>query len=163
MVRAPVPFRLAQAMRVRRMPAQQQRFASSSSGSSEKAQETLAKVQQYAGSAVEVARKVLGPVGEKAGNALGTYRQPILYNLSVAREFLKQVYVAERLQPPTSLNSVVNAYSTLWYRAGKASYWRELLQSGEWAKIGVYAVEAYGIFKIGEMVGRRSLVGYKVE
>ena len=76
------------------------------------------------------------------------YREPLLYNFAVAREFLKQVYVAERLQPPTSLSTLQSAYSTLWSRATNPAYWRELVRSGEWAKVGVYAVEAYGIFKV---------------
>ena len=76
------------------------------------------------------------------------YKEPLIYNFSVAREFLKQVYVAERLQPPTSLSTLTNAYNTLLARARNPAYWRELGQTGEWAKVGVYAVEAYGIFKV---------------
>ena len=75
------------------------------------------------------------------------YRQPLMYNLSVGRELVKQVYVAERLQPPASVSTVTEAYSTLWARAKSPQYWRQVAQSGEWARIGVYAVEAYTIFK----------------
>jgi len=128
-----------------------------------KAQDAMAVVQKRLGEAVEMGKKVMGPVGERAGNMLGSYREPLMYNLSVAREFLKQVYVAERLQPPTSVSTITSAYSTLWSRASNPAYWRELVRSGEWTKVGVYAVEAYGIYKIGEIIGRRSLVGYKVE
>lgn len=91
---------------------------------------------------------------------LGSYRQPLLYNLSVTRELLKQIYIAENLAPPRSLSTVLDAYSTLWTRVRDAGYWRTILSNGEWARVGVYAVEAYGIFKIGEILGRRSLVGY---
>ena len=76
------------------------------------------------------------------------YRQPLTYNLSVTREVLKQIYVAERLQPPTSVSQVTSAYLTLWRRAASPSYWREVARSGEWARIGVYAAEAYGIYKV---------------
>jgi len=102
----------------------------------------------------------------------------MVYNLTVARELLKQVYVAERLQPPTDLAVVRSAYSTLWSRASNPAYWRGILNSGEWTKVGIYALEAYGIFKvrltlsmasqsltyqqIGEILGRRSLVGYNI-
>ncbi|PCH42708.1 hypothetical protein WOLCODRAFT_40665, partial [Wolfiporia cocos MD-104 SS10] len=127
-----------------------------------KAQDAFATVQKRLGEAVEVGKKFLGPAGERAASLLGAYRQPITYNFSVAREFLKQVYVAERLQPPSAA-TFTYVYSTLWARASNPAYWRELVRSGEWAKVGVYAVEAYGIFKIGEIIGRRSLVGYKVE
>ncbi|KAF9804986.1 hypothetical protein IEO21_09238 [Rhodonia placenta] len=170
-MRASVSHRLSQSLRVRRVPGQQQqRFASSTPGggfnsaeAQKKAQDALVATQKRLGEAVEVGKKVLGPYGEKAASMLGSYRQPLTYNWSVAREFLKQVYVAERLQPPASTTAITNAYSALWSRARNPAYWRELVRSGEWAKVGVYAVEAYGIFKIGEIIGRRSLVGYKVE
>lgn len=80
------------------------------------------------------------------------YRQPITYNFAVAREVLKQVYITERLQPPTSLGTVANAYSTLWARASNPAYWRELTRSGEWQKVGVYALEAYGLYKVSARV-----------
>ncbi|KAI0723695.1 mitochondrial ATP synthase g subunit-domain-containing protein, partial [Fomitopsis betulina] len=166
-MRASVPFRTAQ-LRPRANVRVQRRFASNSpSGinteeAQKKAQEALASAGKRLGQAVEVGKKYLGPVGEKAGNMLGSYREPLLYNFAVAREFLKQVYIAERLQPPTSLSTLQNVYSTLWSRASNPAYWRELVRSGEWTKVGIYAVEAYGVFKIGEIVGRRSLVGYKV-
>ena len=100
----------------------------------------------------------------------------------MAREVLKHIYTAERLQPPTSLGAVLGTYGTLWGRARSIQYWRKVVTNGEWARLGVYAVEAYGIFKvsthiknvfrfvdrstgrkIGEIVGRRSLVGYNVQ
>ncbi|TCD61820.1 hypothetical protein EIP91_007865 [Steccherinum ochraceum] len=153
----------------RRFPRQNvapRRFASNTpnatEGAQKKAEDALASAQKYAGEAVAVGKRFLGPVGDKLGNALGSYRQPLVYNFSVAREFLKQVYVAERLQPPTSVHTITNAYSTIWSRASNPQYWREIARSGEWAKVGVYAVEAYGIYKVGEIIGRRSLVGYNL-
>ncbi|PSS05477.1 hypothetical protein EW026_g2382 [Hermanssonia centrifuga] len=164
-------LRLSQPLRPRRTlqsrATQSARFASSTSGSSsevaqKKAQDALAAAQKYAGNAVEKGKQFLGPVGEKVANLLGAYRQPVTYNFSVARELLKQVYVAERLQPP-SLSTIQTAYSTLWARVRNPAYLRELVRSGDITKVGVYALEAYGIFKIGEIVGRRSLVGYNVQ
>ena len=76
------------------------------------------------------------------------YQQPVKYNLAVAREVLKHVYTAERLQPPTSLGAVFGTYGTLWARARSLGYWREVVRSGEYARLGVYALEAYGIFKV---------------
>ena len=76
------------------------------------------------------------------------YQQPVQYNLAVAREVLKHVYTAERLQPPTSLSAVFGTYGTLWARARSLGYWREVVRSGEYAHLGVYALEAYGIFKV---------------
>jgi len=76
------------------------------------------------------------------------YQQPVKYNLAVAREVLKHVYTAERLRPPTSFGAVSGTYGTLWGRARSLGYWREVVRSGEYARIGVYALEAYGIFKV---------------
>jgi len=76
------------------------------------------------------------------------YQQPVKYNLAVAREVLKYVYTAERLRPPTSLGAVFGTYGTLWGRARSLGYWREVVRNGEYARLGVYALEAYGIFKV---------------
>ncbi|GJE85530.1 ATP synthase subunit g, mitochondrial [Phanerochaete sordida] len=156
--------RIAQPLR-HRLRFQQARFAStnpSTEAAQKKAQDALASAQKYAGQAVESGKKFLGPFGDKLGNLFGAYREPLVYNFQVAREFLKQIYVAERLQPP-SLSTVQNAYNTIWSRASNPGYWREVFRTGEYAKIGVYALEAYGIFKIGEIIGRRSLVGYNIQ
>ena len=69
------------------------------------------------------------------------------YNFAVFREVLKHVYIAERLQPP-SLSTFQSVYATLWSRARSPQYWRDLVQSGDLAKVGIYALEAYGIFKV---------------
>jgi F-type H+-transporting ATPase subunit g len=37
----------------------------------------------------------------------------------------------------------------------KWAFAQNLYKSGEWKRYGIYAVEAYGIFKLGEMIGRR--------
>jgi F-type H+-transporting ATPase subunit g len=81
----------------------------------------------------------------------------------VALALLKQVYRAERLAPPTSFAQVRSAYTTLWGRAKDINYWRDLFATGGWKKVAVGGLEVYGIFKIGEIIGKRSLVGYDVE
>jgi F-type H+-transporting ATPase subunit g len=81
-------------------------------------------------------------------SSLAAYRKPLMYNLSVTRALLKQVYIAERLQPPTSLSTIQSAYSTIWARASNPEYWRQAAKNGELARVGVYAIEAYGIFKV---------------
>ncbi|KZP10460.1 hypothetical protein FIBSPDRAFT_833460 [Athelia psychrophila] len=139
------------------------RFASTSTEAAQKkAQDALGGAQKTAEQVWASAKKFLGPVGEKAGNMLGSYRDPLIYNLNVTRELLKQVYLAERLQPPTSFSTIQSAYQTMWTRASNPAYWKDIAKTGELAKVGIYAVEAYGIFKIGEIVGRRSLIGYNL-
>jgi len=147
-------------------PASKRSYSSPSSQSTDQAQK---KAADYAAAAQAnlaklwgVTKKSLGPVGERLGGALGAYRAPVTYNLQVTRELLKQVYVAERLQPP-HWSTFVHTYNTLWSRVRNPAYWRELIASGEWMKVCVYAIEGYGIFKIGEILGRRSLVGYNIQ
>ncbi|KAJ7364361.1 hypothetical protein B0H14DRAFT_2760503 [Mycena olivaceomarginata] len=101
----------------------------------------------------------LGPTGKKAAELIGPARKSFLYNFAVAREVVKQVYHAE-LQFPSNASTWRTAYETLYKRATDAAYWRGIVQSGEITKVGIYAVEAYGIFKIGEILGRRKVVGY---
>ncbi|KAI0245503.1 hypothetical protein BJV78DRAFT_371218 [Lactifluus subvellereus] len=136
---------------------------STASTAQKKAQDALGAASAAAARAGTYARSALGPLGTRASGLLGSYQQPVKYNFAVAREVLKQVYTAERLQPPTSLGSVLGTYATLWGRARSVGYWREVVKSGEWGRLGVYAVEAYGIFKVGEIVGRRSIVGYNMQ
>ena len=69
------------------------------------------------------------------------------YNLQVTREVLKQVYVTERLRIP-HWTTFVSEYGSLWSRVRNPAFLRELTRSGEWMKVGVYAVEGYGIFKV---------------
>ncbi|SNX82352.1 related to ATP20 - subunit G of mitochondrial F1F0-ATP Synthase [Melanopsichium pennsylvanicum] len=109
------------------------------------------------------AQELGGPAMKKVEGLLGGYSEPIKYNLSVASNIAKQVYVAEGLAPPTSINTITSAYRQIWSKASDKSYWTQLLTKGNWKKVGIYAVEAYGIFTIGEMIGRRSLVGYKLD
>ncbi|TKY85147.1 hypothetical protein EX895_006227 [Sporisorium graminicola] len=109
------------------------------------------------------AQELGGPVIKRVEGLLGGYSEPIKYNLSVASSIAKQVYVAEALAPPTSFQSITSAYRQIWSKATDASYWAQLLTKGDWKRVGIYAVEAYGIFTIGEMIGRRSLVGYKLD
>ncbi|KAJ4483854.1 mitochondrial ATP synthase g subunit-domain-containing protein [Lentinula aciculospora] len=162
------------------------RFASTGSNpqletAQKKAQEVLSTTRQTATKAFESAKKIAGPLGEtagrylasatksagpageRAGKLMGSYKEPVLYNFSVFREIVKQVYRAEGLSPPSSVDVVRSAYRTMWTNATSRAFWQKVVSNGEIARLGVYAVEAYGIFKIGEMVGRRSIVGYKLD
>ncbi|KAG5639454.1 hypothetical protein H0H81_001576 [Sphagnurus paluster] len=133
---------------LRRVPAKG-RFSSTNQSvetAQQKAKDALGSAQKNAGKALEGVSKFLGPLGQRAGNLLGAYREPLVYNLSVAREVLKQIYRTEGLAPP-SLSTIQGAYKTLWTRATDVAYLRNIAGSGELVRAGVYAVEAYGIFK----------------
>ncbi|KAL1747019.1 mitochondrial ATP synthase g subunit-domain-containing protein [Schizophyllum fasciatum] len=128
-----------------------------------KAKEAFTVAQKQGAKAWETAKAYSGPrVGDTLGPLLQPYKEPTLYNLAVARELVKQVYRAEHLQPPSSWAQIRAAYETLYARATDRQFWRHAIATGEIAKIFVYGVEAYGIYKIGEIIGRRHLVGYSV-
>ncbi|WVR05648.1 hypothetical protein IAU60_002670 [Kwoniella sp. DSM 27419] len=145
------------------------RYNSSSSSSSpsplnnpnvQKAVEGAQKA--YAQGAATV-KKVAGPLGERVGSALGGYREPLVYNAKVASSLARQVWQAEKLAPPLDAHTWARAYAQIWGKATNGGYWRDLLKTGAWAGLGVAALEAYGIFSIGEIIGRRNLVGYKLK
>ncbi|KAJ9115641.1 hypothetical protein QFC20_000968 [Naganishia adeliensis] len=211
---------------LRRQLAQtQRRSASTSAGGSSQpemspqvkaAVESATKAYE---SAVGGVKRVAGPVGDSVGRLLGGYREPLVYNWKVFTSLCRQVYIAEKLAPPTSLSTWIHAYAKIWSRATSPAYYRQIAQSGEWSKVAVYVshilgvrvgvrrgsqrrdhgshwgeaqdgeegdvmvnteavpgaaregtlnavqlgLEAYGIFKIGEIIGRRNIVGYKLE
>ncbi|KDN42622.1 hypothetical protein K437DRAFT_248919 [Tilletiaria anomala UBC 951] len=128
------------------------------------AAKSAAKTAQSQLSGVADKAMQLGGQGlKRAEGLLGSYSEPAVYNLKVAGSIAKQVYQAERLAPPSSIEQITSAYKTLWSRASDAGYWAKFVSSGEWKKAGIYAIEALGIFTIGEMIGRRSIVGYKLD
>ncbi|KAF8800840.1 hypothetical protein BYT27DRAFT_7148204 [Phlegmacium glaucopus] len=135
------------------------RFASSSESQQKKAQDALATAQKVSGKVFENVIKFLEPVGEQTGRLFGSYKQPLLYNLAVTREVIKQIYIREGLQPP-SISTIRSAYASLWSQITSPGLVRNLIQSGQVGRVGVYGLQAYGIFKIGEILGRRSLIGY---
>ncbi|KAF8325938.1 mitochondrial ATP synthase g subunit-domain-containing protein [Amanita rubescens] len=136
--------------------------SSGTDGAQKKAQDVLSGAQKQAGQIWETSKKMLEPAGQRLGGMLGSYQQPLFYNLAVARELVKHIYRAERLSPP-SLGAIQSAYSILFSQALSPAFWREAVVSGEILRIGVYGLEAYGIFKIGEIMGRRSLIGYNIQ
>lgn len=100
----------------------------------------------------ERAQAIGASVLKVAERALGSYAEPVMYNLKVAGSIAKQVYIAEKLAPPTSLSQIQAAYRQIWACVSKASWWTHSLPAGEWRKVAVYGVEAIGIFSIGEIV-----------
>ncbi|KAM0754338.1 hypothetical protein T439DRAFT_331424 [Meredithblackwellia eburnea MCA 4105] len=148
---------------LRTLRPQATRFASSTTEeAANKAKDAAQRVSQAAGPALDKARSALSGIADRATGLLGAYREPVVGNALVAKEVLKQVYVAEKLAPP-SLAQVSQTYSSFFHSAQAPSYWKQLYTSGQWKSFAVYAVEAYGIFKIGEMIGRLHIVGYKLD
>lgn len=127
----------------------------------EGAQSAADSAKRYADSAAQQGQQVLSRVQDRVGGLLGSYREPVVYNLAVVREIGKQVYIAEKLAPPTDVAAIRGAFEESYKRAADPSWWRSVLESGDWKRLALYAAEAYGIFSIGEMIGRRHIVGYK--
>jgi F-type H+-transporting ATPase subunit g len=162
---------------LRRQPIHTSRRFSSSDAQQEKAQDTLATAQKVSGKVFENVKKFLGPVGEFTGRLFGcmfifpvvfilyidvllthffpffpgrgtvAYKQPLLYNLAVTREIIKQIYIRECLQPP-SLSTIRSVYSSLWSQINTPGLMRTLFKNGEVGRLGVYGLQAYGIFKV---------------
>jgi F-type H+-transporting ATPase subunit g len=68
-----------------------------------------------------------------------------------------------RSSPSPSLPPELTTVRHFFQQAPNVSFWKELYKSGEYKRWLVYGLEAYGIFKLGEMIGRRHMVGYKLE
>jgi len=43
---------------------------------------------------------------------------------------------------------VFGAYGVLWARTRTLGYWREVVLNGEDARLGMYALDGYGIFNV---------------
>ncbi|CAO3610799.1 unnamed protein product [Cunninghamella blakesleeana] len=88
------------------------------------------------------------------------FQKPIVYNAKVAGEVAKQVYIKEGMSFPsgTQFAEAQNVVKkNLNLSALKNLTWTNV------AKGGVVAAELYTFFLIGEIVGRRNLIGYNVK
>ncbi|PLW56281.1 hypothetical protein PCANC_04093 [Puccinia coronata f. sp. avenae] len=103
-----------------------------------------------------------GKLGKRMNGLLGSYSEPLAHNYQFTKEVLKQVYMKENLAPP-KVEQVKAAYRELAANASSLLFWRQALESGDWKRLAVYGIEAVGLFSIGEMIGRRHIVGYKLD
>ena len=147
------------------------------SNAGEKASETAEAAKSSAASAAQRGSAALSSLGNRVGGLLGcafggiirerdcstdavavhlaAYREPVVNNILVVREMGKQIYIQEKLQPPTNPQAIREAYEEFYHNASSGTWWRSIFESGQWKRIALYAAEAYGIFTIGEMIGRR--------
>ncbi|KAI8991553.1 mitochondrial ATP synthase g subunit-domain-containing protein [Mycotypha africana] len=93
-------------------------------------------------------------------NKLIALKQPVCYNAKVAAEIVKQVYTKEGMAFPTGAQ-LAEAQKTI-EQTLKIQNLRNLTFKDA-AKGGVLFAEIYTFFLIGEIVGRRNLVGYNVK
>ncbi|KAF9551890.1 hypothetical protein CPC08DRAFT_714983 [Agrocybe pediades] len=114
-------------------------ISSSTEATQKKAQDALAAAQKNAGKFLDGAKKFLEPLGDKVGQLLDI----------------------KGLQPPT-LDAFKSAHGSLWSQISNPGLVANFVKSGKLGRVGVYGLQAYGIFKIGEIIGRRHVVGYKL-
>ncbi|OZJ03785.1 hypothetical protein BZG36_03470 [Bifiguratus adelaidae] len=104
--------------------------------------------------AQKVAQQASGLLGRLAGLS-----KPIVYNAKVVGELAKQVYTKEGMAFPTGqqFNEARKAVESINRNSFQNVTLRDVLKGT------VYAAEVYTFFLIGEVVGRRNLVGYNVK
>lgn len=118
------------------------------------------------------ALKTVAPVGRRnASTSVANVVSNATYWAKVTAEVSKQVYVKEGLQPPTvaEFQKVADCASKLSAQllkdpkavletVGKTA---QGTSKNEYLKYLAYFVQIVGFFSLGEMVGRRNVVGYK--
>jgi len=151
------------------------------------ASKATASAQEYASKAIEQSQrfaKAISNTGEKLLSNAGPrvnglvdrvagLQKPIVYWSKVGGEVAKQVYLKEKMSPPSSAQ-FQETFEALKQQAAKpetilnkATEYTDInkLRSLGWrpfARAGLRGVELFGFFCIGEMVGRRSIKGYNV-
>ena len=75
-----------------------------------------------------------------------------MYNAKVAGALARQVYISEKLTPPTSLSTIASAYKKIIQSVSSPTWWSHTVPAGDWKKLVVYGTEAIGLFSIGEIV-----------
>lgn len=94
------------------------------------------------------------------------YATKTLYYSKVVGELSKQVYLKEGLQPP-AVSDFKTVYTNLYKQAlGLALKPKQSLsifknvQKDDVVKYGAYGIQLAGLYSLGEVIGRRKVVGY---
>lgn len=141
------------------------RFAlRTNSTASSRAQQLRDQASSMAKNAPAQGAALLKQAGAVAGR-LGIVRklqEPVTYWTKFTGELLRKVYRSEKLAPP-SLADIESTYRGAWsfVKSKPVSEMVSLFQKDA-AYYSLRAVELLGIFSLGEMIGRRHLVGYAV-
>ncbi|GAV54370.1 hypothetical protein ZYGR_0AL01020 [Zygosaccharomyces rouxii] len=97
----------------------------------------------------------------------GVLATKTVYYGKVGAELSKQVYLKERLQPP-SIDEFKRAYVGLYQRGlFYASRPKDVInlvkafKKDDYIKYTAFFVQLLGFYSVGEIIGRRKLVGYK--
>ena len=103
----------------------------------------------------------------KTTNFVTKATEKTVYYGKVTAELSKQVYSKEKLQPPT-LQDFKTVYSQIWKcgleRVTSPKAAANCISSAPmdvYLKCGAYGIQILGCFALGEVIGRRKLVGYR--
>ncbi|KAI5850953.1 putative mitochondrial F1F0-ATP synthase g subunit [Tricharina praecox] len=155
---------------------------STSSNAAAQAQAGAAKAQEAATKYAGKAMQVLGKSGEsfaklasKTGGRTGavlkkieTAIPPTIYYSKVAFEVSKLVFRGQKMTPP-DLASFQSSFKSFLNPANLNTFARNAIQSvrsantKDLAFVGVLGAEILGFFTVGEIIGRRKLIGYRAK
>ncbi|KAI9271363.1 mitochondrial ATP synthase g subunit-domain-containing protein [Sporodiniella umbellata] len=93
-------------------------------------------------------------------NKLIAFQKPAVYNTKVAIEIAKHVYKKEGMAFPTGAQ-FTEAQQTLQNSLNLKTL--KNLSFADAAKAGVVFAEIYTFFLLGEIIGRKNLIGYNVK
>ncbi|CCG81538.1 putative Mitochondrial F1F0-ATP synthase g subunit [Taphrina deformans PYCC 5710] len=132
----------------------------------EKASEVASKAQDQARAAASKASAAVSGITSRASSLAGGVfglQEPIVYWSKVTGQLAKQVYQAEKMSPP-SMAQIETTYKSLFksISTGQLMSSAKNMSTKDAVKLGVDGLVIYGFFVVGEMVGRRHLVGYEV-
>lgn len=109
----------------------------------------------------------LQSITARFGPKASSYLTQTVYYGKVTSELAKQVYWREGLQIP-SLRDFSFVYRNLWADAMHAYKNPNLIKKQitslnvkQGLKYGAYGIQILGFYSVGEIIGRRKLVGYK--
>ncbi|KAL7270869.1 ATP synthase subunit G atp20 [Rhizina undulata] len=162
-------------LRSARLGARMMSTASQQTGAqtASKAQETAKIAVKKAGEVLAGLGNSLGKVGGRTGRVIRKVEvliPPTIYYSKVALELSKLVFKGQKMAPPdlatfqstftpllTALKSPVESLSYL------STFVRSLrtVTKAQLATAGVLGAEVLGFFTIGEIIGRRKLIGYR--
>ncbi|BFZ54934.1 hypothetical protein PYCC9005_001971 [Savitreella phatthalungensis] len=130
----------------------------------EKASELSTKAQEQAKAAANKASSALSGAASTASNQLGRLgglQEPIVYWSKVVGQLAKQVYMKEGMSPPSG-SQVEQVYKQLFNAAKSGNFVEQArnVKTSSLLKLAADGIVIYGFYTVGEMIGRRHVVGY---
>ena len=102
---------------------------------------------------------------QKATTFAATLFKHTLYALKVGQQVALRVYEKEKMSPPSTneLSQSVTALQSVFKAAFKMAKSKQLPNAEQLKSTGRVGLELVGFFTIGEIIGRRNLIGYKIK